>query len=119
MPPAPDPNIYFEVHLFQLNAAVDTKGDSAIALLVQKDRTETKANYHGEVIAAVLIDTGYNTGTSRLILNTIKQIQADYEDYSTTTDPPKYFQFDAVIISHWDSVSPTSDFLHMALLWRN
>lgn len=91
-------SVYFEVDLFQLNAARNCAGDSAIVLLVA--RTEPpQTDKRGAIKSAVLIDGGNGKEVGDLIEDVIVWIQTQY---TMTTD---YLEFDSVIITHYDAVS--------------
>ena len=93
---------YYDVDYYMLNASLDTKGDSAIALLVLKDPAVTKPI--GTIKSAVLIDGGNGAKTASLIVKAIGKIQSNYTDYAPGATPPVYFKFDAIVITHWDEV---------------
>lgn len=79
----------WKVDYYQINAAVDGKGDAAIALKV--DTTNTP----GEVKSAVLIDGGNGDSTADLIVKTLKAIELEYG---------VLVKLDAISLSHWDMV---------------
>ena len=93
---------YWAVDYFQLNAAQDAKGESAIVLLVLKDIEVVKPI--GTVKSAVLIDAGNGLETAELIKKAITNIECSYAGYKVDPLAPVRFKFDAVVLTHWDEV---------------
>ena len=85
----PDPSSLWTVKLYQLNCVANTKGDAAILLLIRKEPKE--------LVKCVLIDSGNGKGVAHLIDETMLEIETEFE---------RTVQFDAVLFSHWDTVSP-------------
>ncbi|KAG8525205.1 uncharacterized protein KY384_008849 [Bacidia gigantensis] len=83
----------YQVTLYQLNAGLDTAGDSAIALLATKTTGATKP----KIKSAILIDGGMGANVAVSMKTTIKEIKADYD-----IPGDREFKFDAVSLSHWD-----------------
>ena len=100
----------FEVVLYQLNAGLDTQGDSAVALLTSKVGTAS-----AKIKNAVLIDGGYGKNVAVVLKTTITAIKAAY-----AIPADREFKFDAVSLSHWDKVSFASNsFSDLALTYAH
>lgn len=87
----------FAVHYFQVNAALDYRGDCAVALLV---KNPSKDGDKPTLKSAILIDAGNTEKTPACLVRLIKRWESEY-----TIPPDQKFRFDAVTISHWDAVS--------------
>ena len=92
--PAPD---YHEVDYYQLNASLEHKGDSAIAVLVLRKPTSTDPKEREGVIkSCVLIDGGCGPLVAKLIIRCLQHIGSKYSGEA---------KLDAISLSHWDAVS--------------
>ena len=91
-------SVYYEVDLFQLNAARNCAGDSAIVLLVARTAPPTTGS-RGTIKSAVLIDGGNGKEVGLLIEDVVLWIQKQYT--MTTIN----LEFDSIIITHYDAVS--------------
>lgn len=80
---------HYEVELLQPNAALNCAVDSAIVLLLLKDKDADGSLPKGYIQSVVLIDGGNGSETADLILKTIKRIESDYRDKSKKDSLPQ------------------------------
>ena len=88
----------WEVRLFQLNVSRDGAGDCAIILLLN---TNVLSPAKPKVASAVLVDGGEGPKITDILTTTMQQLKDEVAFDSDDGD----FKFDAISISHWDTVS--------------
>ena len=94
----------WEVKLFQLNVSQDKAGgDCAIILLLNTAPKKPK------VASAVLVDGGDGPRCTKMLISTMQDLEKKY----VFDSPGNKFKFDAVSISHWDTVSHINNYQYL------
>ena len=91
--------VKYEVEYFQLNVSLDSVGDAAVALLVERPTTGLPT-IGQKLISAVLIDLG----SAEKVLEPLKRLIERVEKDFILPDADKIFRFDSIVITHWDEV---------------